>query len=82
MHEVADDLRCLITSSVSYHRDIFHAKKLVEQTIPPSTGIPYSHEKLVTMLNQVEGIKCNVLSELLISSLYFSFNNVKLGIIK
>ncbi len=71
LHEAADDLRYLITSSRSCHKDIFHADKLVERTIYPSTTIPFSHEKLATMLDLVDGIKCNIPSDLLISSLNY-----------
>ncbi len=66
LQEVAGDLRCLITSSCLCYKDILHANKLLEQTISPLYKIPYSHDKLVTMLNLVEGINCSILSDLLI----------------
>ncbi len=69
LHDVAGDLRYLITSSYSYCKDMFYADNLVEQTISLSTKIPFSHEKLVIMLDLVEGIKSGIHFGLLISSL-------------
>ncbi len=72
LHRVADDLRYLIISRCSYHKDICHIDRLAEQTISPSSRIPFSHEKLVTMLDLVEGIVCRVPFNLTISYIHYS----------
>lgn len=71
MKEGGDDLRCLITGSYQYYKDVLCSEHAVGQCMFPSTVIPFSNKKLVTMLNVVESIRCIIASNLSMSPLNY-----------